>query len=173
MTEQGLVESRWGVTHFHRRKYPRVNVTLPVEYRVVGEPAAPKVPAAAPARPGPRLRKTHAKTLGGGGLLVETSERLPVGTRLALTLYLPDVVAAGAGIVEIPCEVRVVWTDILSELAPDEYKCGVEFLEIAPENREKIHEFIRAHQIPTAPTWGRGNAGAVGAAAATPSGSRA
>lgn len=150
MAEHGEGESRWGVTHFHRRKYPRVNVTLPIEYRVIGEPALPKVPAAAPVRPGPRLRKTHAKTLGGGGLLLEASERLPVGTRLALTVYLPNVSSPGAGIIEITCEVRVVWVDIVSELSPDEYQCGVEFLDIASTSREKIFEFIRAHQVQVA-----------------------
>ncbi len=147
MAEHADVESRWGITHFHRRRYPRVNVTLPVEYRVVGEPALPKVPAAAPVRPGPRLRKTRTKTLGGGGLLLEAGERLPVGTRLALTVYLPDVSSNAAGIVEIACKVRVVWVDIMSEFAPDEYKCGVEFLDIAPASREKILEFIRAHEV--------------------------
>ncbi len=42
---------------------------------------------------------------------------------------------------------RVVWVDIMSEFAPDEYKCGVEFLDIAPASREKILEFIRAHEV--------------------------
>lgn len=138
--------TRWGVTYFHRRRYPRINVTLPVEYRIVAEPALPKVPAAA-ARPSARGRQTHARSLGTGGLLIETSERLVVGTRLALTLYLPDRAPAEAGTGPVACVARVVWTDILSELRADESRCGVEFLEIGPEAREKILAFIRAHEI--------------------------
>ncbi len=140
-------DSRWGVTYFHRRKYPRINVTLPVEYRIIAEPASPKVPAAA-VRPSARPRQTRAKSLGGGGLLIETSERLVKGTRLALTLYLPDPASTDVGVLEIGCLVRVVWTDILSEIQPDEYKCGVEFLEIDPQARETIVAFIRANEIP-------------------------
>jgi c-di-GMP-binding flagellar brake protein YcgR len=139
-------DSRWGVTYFHRRKYPRINVTLPVEYRIIAEPASPKVPAAA-VRPSVRQRQTRAKSLGGGGLLIETSERLVRGTRLSLTLYLPDPAVTSTEVLEITCVVRVVWADILSDLHPDEYKCGVEFLEIDPQNREKIITFIRAHEI--------------------------
>ena len=133
---------RWGAP-FQRRRHARVNATLRVEYRIAGEPAVPRIPAARLARPSARVRETVATSVSGGGLLVETGERLPVGTRLAITVYVPGVTLT-AGLVPIPCEARVVWTDIVSVDRPDEYRCGVEFLTLEERDRQRVVAFIHA-----------------------------
>lgn len=133
---------RWG-SPFQRRRHARVTTCLRVEYRIVAEPAPPDVPAARLARPGPRIRRTVATSVSGGGLLVQTGERLPVGTRLALTIFLPGATLT-ASLTPLPCEARVVWTDITSEDRPDEYQCGVEFLKIDEADRERLVAFIQA-----------------------------
>lgn len=133
---------RWGAP-FQRRRYARVSTALRVDYRIVAEPAAPEVPAARLARPGPHVRQSVATSVSGGGLLVETGERLPVGTRLALTILVPGATLT-ASLVPLPCEARVVWTDIVSDARPDEYHCGVEFLKIDESDRRRLAAFIHA-----------------------------
>lgn len=54
-------ESRLAVTRFHRRRQPRINLSLPVEYILVKD--------SAPAEPAGRLSKSE--TIGGGGLMLE------------------------------------------------------------------------------------------------------
>jgi c-di-GMP-binding flagellar brake protein YcgR len=148
MSSELAQPGRWDAP-FQRRRHARVTVTVPVEYRITAEPAVPPVPAAAPARPGPRTRRTVATSVGGGGLLVETGERLPVGTRLAVTVYLP----ASSLLAQpepVACEARVVWTDIVSEDEPDRYHCGVEFLDIAAEGRARVVAFTQRHEATAA-----------------------
>ena len=128
---------------FHGRRSQRVTAGVRVDYRVVGEPAVPPVPAAAPCRPGPRVRQAFATQVGGGGLLVETGERLLPGTRLSMTVYLPAP-TLGADLIPLSCEARVVWTDIVSIEEADHYHCGVEFLEMDGEARAHLNAFIRA-----------------------------
>ncbi|HEY8370440.1 MAG TPA: PilZ domain-containing protein [Thermodesulfobacteriota bacterium] len=130
-------------TPFQRRRHARVNTRLRVEYRITGEPAVPEVPAARLARPGAQVRQSVATSVSGGGLLVSTGERLPVGTRLAMTVYVPAATLAG-GLMPIACEARVVWTDIVSVERPDEYQCGVEFVTIDERDRQRLVAFIHA-----------------------------
>lgn len=133
---------RWGAP-FQRRRHARISVTLRAEYRIVGEPAVPQVPAARLARPGSRLRQTTATSVSTGGLRLESGERLPVGTRLALTVFVRGVTLA-ARLEPVACEARVVWTDIVSDERPDEYRCGVEFLDIAEPALKRLTAFIQA-----------------------------
>ncbi len=142
MSFQVVQADRWG-SPFQRRRHARVLATLRVEYRIVGEPAAPQVPAARLARPGALVRKTVTTSVSSSGLLVESGERLPVGTRLAMTVYVPGA-ALTATLVPILCEARVVWTDIVSEARPDEYRCGVEFLTIDETDRRRLVAFVQA-----------------------------
>jgi c-di-GMP-binding flagellar brake protein YcgR len=145
MSSELAQPGRWDAP-FQRRRHARVAVTVPVEYRITAEPAVPPVPAAAPARPGPRTRRTVATSVGGGGLLVETGERLPVGTRLAVTVYLP----ASSLLAQPEPVACVVWTDIVSEDEPDRYRCGVEFLDIAAEGRARVVAFTQRHEATAA-----------------------
>ncbi|HEY8370296.1 MAG TPA: PilZ domain-containing protein [Thermodesulfobacteriota bacterium] len=124
-------DARWGVASLQRRQHPRLDVSLPVEYVV---------------QPGGDPRTTALRTLGGGGLLLVLPAPLEVGTRLSLTVYLPDnrpLVTAG---VRAPRGVRadavVVWADLTTQGVPDEYRCGVAFTRIADADRQAILDFI-------------------------------
>ncbi|HEX7126698.1 MAG TPA: PilZ domain-containing protein [Thermodesulfobacteriota bacterium] len=130
-------------TPFQRRRHARVSASLRVEYRIAAEPAVPEVPAARLARPGARVRESVATSVSGGGLLVSTGERLPVGTKLAMTVYVPAATLA-AVLIPIACEARVVWTDIVSVERPDEYHCGVEFVTLDERDRQRLVAFIQA-----------------------------
>jgi len=125
-------EPRWGVASLSRRRHPRLDVSLPVEFVVRGpEPAGG--PAAAPGRTG---------NVGGGGLLLIVPQPLPVGTSIGLTLYLPAGPLAGRGEPRpVTAEAMVVWTDLSTE-GSQEMRCGVGFTSIADEGRAAIVDFV-------------------------------
>ncbi len=128
MAEDG---SRWGVASLQRRRHPRLNITLPVEFALKcgGAPAA--------------ARRVALRTLGGGGLLLIVPEPVEVGAALELTLHLPAGPGAGAGPGRsLRMEAVVVWTDIATEGLRDECRCGVAFTAIADDDRAVILDFI-------------------------------
>lgn len=91
-----------------RRKYPRRRVYLPVECTSKGF-----------------THRTHAWTLGGGGLFLGTSEKIPVSSELTVRFrpahHLP--------IVEAKAKVRYHVAD---------QGIGIEFTDIKPEHQEMI-----------------------------------
>jgi c-di-GMP-binding flagellar brake protein YcgR len=125
-------ESRWGAASLQRRKHPRLDVSLPVEFVVRG-PAW---------RAGPGRAAT--RSVGGGGLLLILAIPMAVGTPLALTLYLPAEPGEGApaGPRAIRAEALVAWADLVTEGLPDECRCGVAFTDIQEADRQAILGFI-------------------------------
>jgi len=91
-----------------RRKYPRKHVFIPVECTSAGS-----------------TRRTHAWTLGGGGLFLGFSEKIAEGTELTVR-FRP---APHLALIEAKAKVRYQ--------IPDE-GVGIEFTEIQPEHRDMI-----------------------------------
>jgi c-di-GMP-binding flagellar brake protein YcgR len=145
MSAHTVEVGRWGAP-FQRRKHARIPATLPIRYRVVAVPESPSVPPAASVRPGPRVRETVATSVGSGGLRLATGERIPVGSRLAVVFDLPTS-SLNRTLVPVTVEARVVWTDIVSDDAPDTYHCGVEFLDLEPAARRSLVAFIQGCEV--------------------------
>jgi c-di-GMP-binding flagellar brake protein YcgR len=110
----------------HQRKFPRIAADFSVEFTLEGN-----------------VYRARALTLGGGGLLLGTSEQLSPGTEFSLQFrpakHLP-VMSARA---------RVRYWD-------PEQGAGIEFIEIAPEHRELIlrlihHRMSEKRRFPRAP----------------------
>ncbi|MDZ4384759.1 MAG: PilZ domain-containing protein, partial [Nitrospirota bacterium] len=106
---------------FQRRRFPRIDITLPVEYNVV-ETEEEKVKA------------VIAQNISTGGLLLVLPEFQPVSTCLRVRLYL--------GTRDIDAGVRVAWTEILTGREKNEFLCGVFFTDIVAGDLEFIREFI-------------------------------
>jgi hypothetical protein len=119
-------QSGLAFTQFNRRRSPRINVTLPVEYSMTMD-IAPCLP-------------TRTETLGGGGLMLHLPMVVPVGALMKLKLSLPDRVA-------IPCTVRVVWTELLTGLEQNDFRTGVAFEQIAERDLDALRTFIKEQQI--------------------------
>lgn len=120
------IKSGLGITHFHRRRYPRIDLSLPVEYTTKEAPA---------------YRLTRSGTIGGGGLMLYLPVNVAIGTVMELKIHLPDTL-------RIPCTARVVWTELLTGLEGNDFKTGVEFVQISEQELEVLRNFIKEQQNP-------------------------
>jgi len=80
---------------------------------------------------------TCTKNIGAGGVRVVINEKLDIFSSVNLELYLAERV--------ITSKARIVW--VLDKPAeaidePDMYDTGIEFCEIAPEDRKVIGDFV-------------------------------
>jgi c-di-GMP-binding flagellar brake protein YcgR len=117
-------EPSLGVVDFERRKHPRFSVALPIEYW-----------------PMDKSRSRHGRTIdvSEGGLLLHLSEMMEIGQVLRLKLFMisgPDIAS-----VEALAQVDVVWQDIYLG-KEGEYRVGVKFVEISPQNVDQLKKFL-------------------------------
>ena len=118
-------QSRVGIVHFEKRKYPRFAIDLPVEYQAF------EVSANHPGR---------ALNASEGGLLVVLPERAEAGSHLKLKLFL----AFDAALATIEAVVQVVWTDLHLGAEWGDYATGVRFVEISQEDLDKLKSFLKS-----------------------------
>lgn len=114
----------YGTVNFEKRKHPRFDVDLPIEY----------------VRSGSIASRSEAINASEGGLLVYLREEMEVGQYLSLKLFF----SSGSELTTIETLVRVVWTDIHLEEDREDYRAGVEFADISPEDLEKLKKFLRS-----------------------------
>ena len=109
-----MVESN---TEENRRKYPRLNA--PILYR-----AAPFF-----------SRREPVMDISFAGIRVYSDEELNIGKRLELELFLPDNTS-------LVCTARAVWQKPLPEGADAKYEIGLEFLEISPDDLQRLAKVL-------------------------------
>jgi len=121
--EEEETKPRYGIVNFEKRKHPRFNVDLPVEY----------------ARSDLDASRGEALNVSEGGLLVYFSERMEVGQHLSMKLFF----SSGFEFNAIETLVKVVWVDV--HLGEDwgDYRAGVTFVDISPGDLEKLRIFLR------------------------------
>jgi len=115
--------SHYGTVNFEKRKHPRFDVDLPIEY----------------VRSGLVARRSEAINASEGGLLLHLREKMEVGQYLSLKLFF----SSGSELTTIETLVQVVWTDIPLGEDKEGYRTGVEFADISPEDMEKLRRFLR------------------------------
>ena len=109
-----------------KRKYPRFNVNLPIKY----------------SRTNLFFKYGQAINASEGGLLVSFAEKIEIGQHLALKLFFPS--RSELNIIE--AIVQVVWRDI--HLRKDwtwDYRTGVRFEDISPENMSIFKNFLMSN----------------------------
>jgi len=121
--EEKETKPRYGIVNFEKRRHPRFNVDLPIEY----------------ARSDLVINRGEAVNASEGGLLVYFSERMEVGQHLSMKLFF----SSGFEFNAIETLVKVVWVDV--HLGEDwgDYRAGVTFVEISPGDLEKLRIFLR------------------------------
>ena len=124
MSTENAKKLRSGIVNFERRKHPRISVDLPIEYSRI-ENATDH-------------RNGRAANASRGGLLVYLPELVSVGQSLRLMIYfsIPTIQK-----VELTAE--VAWVDIPMGEKPLEYRVGLKFLEILPEDHERLTAFLK------------------------------
>lgn len=115
-----------------RRKFPRLEIPLLVLYRL--ETNDPFV-----------IFKTISRNMAGQGLMFETEETLPIGTRLYLEIYQPSVKYKDLLFI-LSALAKVIWVNKKEgvnkeEAGIDKYQIGIEFTDIGKEDRDRIIEY--------------------------------
>jgi c-di-GMP-binding flagellar brake protein YcgR len=114
----------YGIVNFERRKHPRFNIDLPIEYSLVPSSSS---------QPGRALNASE------GGLLVYLSETVEISQFLRLKLFFPS----GSELNEVELIAEVVWRDIHLGKDWGDYRCGLRFVDISPEGLNKLKRFLR------------------------------
>jgi c-di-GMP-binding flagellar brake protein YcgR len=122
-TGEKETKPRYGTVHFERRKYPRFNVNLPIEYYRIDSPIS---------------HTGNALNISEGGLLIYFPEEMEIGQHLKLKLFL----ASGSEMNTIETLVEVVWIDIHPGRDWGDYRTGVRFFNISTEDMEKLKNFL-------------------------------
>ena len=114
---------RTGVVNFERRKYPRFSVDLPIEYSRIDSPT----------------RYTgRGLNISEGGLLVYFREEMGLSQYLRMKLFFPS----GSKLSTIEVLGEVAWTDIHLGESWGDYRCGVRFIDISPEDMSRLKNFL-------------------------------
>ncbi len=117
-------QSRYGTVNFESRRHPRFNVDLPIEYYPIAS----------------SINHTgRGLNISEGGLLIYFPEEMDVSQYLRLKLFL----SSGSELNTIEVLAEVVWMDMHLGKGGD-YRCGVNFIDISPEDVTKLKNFLRS-----------------------------
>ncbi len=116
-------KQRTGIVHFERRTHPRFSVDLPVEYHQIHSSSS---------------HTGHALNASEGGLLIYFPEQMEIGQHLNLKLFF----SLGSELKTVEVLTEVVWADIHLGEGWGDYRCGVTFINISPEDRAELKGFL-------------------------------
>jgi len=116
---------RYGIVNFEKRKHPRFNIDLPIEYYQVDSTAH---------------HNGRAINASEGGVLIYLSEPINLGQHLKMQLFF----ASGSSMNAIEMVVEVVWKDIHLDTGWGDYRCGVKFVDISPDDMTKLKNLLRS-----------------------------
>ncbi len=121
--EEKETKPRTGIVNLERRRYPRFNIDLPIEYYRIDSSIG---------------HTGRGLSISEGGLLIYFPEQMEVSQYLRLKLFLP--LGSKLNIIEVLTE--VVWKDIHLGEGWGDYRCGVKFIDIPPEEMTKLKKFL-------------------------------
>jgi c-di-GMP-binding flagellar brake protein YcgR len=115
---------RYGTVNFEKRKHPRFNLDLPIEY----------------SRTDLFVKHGRAVNASEGGLLLYFPEQMEIGQHLEIKLFF----TSGSKMNTIEALVQVVWIDIHLGEGWGDYRTGVRFVDITPEDLDELKIFWRS-----------------------------
>ena len=121
--EKEETKPRIGIINFEKRRHPRFTVDLPLEYYRVDSP----IPETG-----------RAVNASEGGLLVYFPEEVKVGDRLRLRLFFN----VGSQLNAIEMVVQIAWVDLHLGREWGDYRSGVRFVDISPEDLDRLKTFL-------------------------------
>jgi c-di-GMP-binding flagellar brake protein YcgR len=124
MEEKGK-KPRIGIANLERRKHPRFAVDLPIEYFPIDSSIG---------------HSGRLINLSEAGLLVYFPERIGIGQHLKMKLFF----SSGPELHTVEIVSEVVWEDICLEKDWGDYRFGVRFVDIAPDDLHKLKDFLRS-----------------------------
>ena len=123
--EKTETRPRAGIVNLEKRKHPRFSVDLPIEYHRMTSPTQ---------------LAGRAENASEGGLLVYLPEQVEIGQYLKIKIFF----ASGSRLDTIELSTEVVWTDFHPGKNWGDYRSGVKFLDISPEDLEKFGGFLKS-----------------------------
>jgi hypothetical protein len=115
---------RYGTVNFEKRKHPRFNLDLPIDY----------------SRTDLFVKHGRAVNASEGGLLLYFPEQMEIGQHLEIKLFF----TSGSKMNTIEALVQVVWIDIHLGEGWEDYRTGVKFVDITPEGLNELKFFLRS-----------------------------
>ncbi len=118
---------------FERRKFPRLNETAFVLYRLKSDASD-------------EFNKAFTENISGGGLMFEMENHMPLGAKLELEMYQP-IKRSKTMIFSIATLAEIIWIKDIEknnfEKGENKYQIGVEFLKIDEKERQKIVKYVK------------------------------
>jgi c-di-GMP-binding flagellar brake protein YcgR len=124
-TEEKEPKPRYGTVSFERRKHPRFNVDLPIEYYLIDSSTG---------------HSGKALNISEGGLLLHFPEQMDMGQYIRLKLFF----SLGSELNTIEVLAEVVWMDMRLDKGWGDYRCGVNIIDISPQDMIKLRTFLRS-----------------------------
>ena len=122
-TRQTKARSREGIFIVERRKHPRFNIELPLDYRIEREDRYGGI-------------TTNASI---GGVLVYLPEAIVVGASLKIEILF----AKGSELNSIKANAKVVWSDLAPKEIWGEYRYGLEFESFQEGDFQKLRKLLK------------------------------
>ncbi len=125
MKEEQTIKPHIGVVNLERRRYPRFSVDLPIEYHLLQS----------------SLNQTgRALNASEGGILVYLPQKIEIGQLLKIKLFF----TLGSQLNSIEVLAEAVWMDIYLGKDWGDYRYGVKFIDISPEDLEQFKKFLKS-----------------------------
>jgi len=109
-----------------RRKYPRVSITLPFEYRE-SDSSSPE--------------GGLVSNLSEIGMLIYSIKDIPIGSEFKIVVFFSN----GFEFDGFRVNAKAIWKDRHFETDWKGYKCGLQFLQIPEEDRWKLLNLLGSH----------------------------
>ena len=115
----------YGTVIFEKRRQPRFTIDLPIEYSRIDSSIG---------------HTGKALNISEGGLLIYFPEQMDIGQYIRLKLFL----SLGSELNTIEVLAEVVWMDIRLDKGLGDYRCGVNFIDVSPEDLTKLKNLLRS-----------------------------
>jgi len=123
-TEEIQASPHYGIVNLERRKYPRLDINLPLEY----------------VRSDISTNLGRAGNASEGGLLIWIREKMELGQTLRIKLFFPS---GPKLLASIRAEVEIVWKDISCGGDSGDSRFGVKFVDISHEDLQDLKDFLK------------------------------
>jgi len=109
--------------HMERRRYPRMSLDLPLEYRVMNAPYA---------HGGLVVNASEV------GLLINSIKNIPIGSKLNIAVLFPK----GFELTNFEVLAEIIWKDLYWEEDWEGYRYGLKFIKIFEDDRRKLTQIL-------------------------------
>jgi c-di-GMP-binding flagellar brake protein YcgR len=123
--EEKETKLRHGTVIIEKRKHPRFDIDLPIEYSQIDSSVS---------------HTGQGLNISEGGLLLYFPEQMDIGQYIRLKLFL----SLGSELNPIEVLAEVVWMDIHLDKGLGNYRCGVNFIDVSPEDMIRLKNYLRS-----------------------------